>query len=79
GTYPSWFPLVGGNDFLFFRPVFNIADSSITIGFVLFFITQSDLWFPSWKSKNKETPTNPLHNPVLMDPNKANNPDNSTL
>ncbi|MBN1985074.1 MAG: lipoprotein signal peptidase [Prolixibacteraceae bacterium] len=32
GTYPSWLPVVGGNDFLFFRPVFNIADSSITIG-----------------------------------------------
>ena len=32
GTYPSWFPVIGGNDFLFFRPVFNIADSSISIG-----------------------------------------------
>lgn len=32
GTYPRWLPIIGGNDFLFFRPVFNIADSSITIG-----------------------------------------------
>lgn len=32
GTYPSWVPFWGGNNFLFFRPVFNIADSSITIG-----------------------------------------------
>lgn len=32
GRYPSWFPWVGGNPFIFFRPVFNIADSSITIG-----------------------------------------------
>lgn len=32
GTYPSWFPVIGGTDFLFFRPVFNVADSSITIG-----------------------------------------------
>ncbi len=32
GRYPEWFPFWGGNDFLFFRPVFNIADSSITIG-----------------------------------------------
>jgi signal peptidase II len=39
GTYPGWFPLIGGDDFLFFRPVFNIADSSITIGMfsILFF------------------------------------------
>jgi signal peptidase II len=32
GHYPRWFPIIGGNEFLFFRPVFNIADSSITIG-----------------------------------------------
>ncbi|MDD2380438.1 MAG: lipoprotein signal peptidase [Mariniphaga sp.] len=29
---PNWIPFVGGNDFVFFRPVFNIADSSITVG-----------------------------------------------
>ena len=32
GTYPEWFPFWGGQEFIFFRPVFNIADSSITIG-----------------------------------------------
>jgi signal peptidase II len=32
GRYPEWLPFWGGNSFLFFRPVFNIADSSITIG-----------------------------------------------
>lgn len=32
GHYPGWFPVVGGQEFLFFRPVFNLADSSITIG-----------------------------------------------
>ncbi|HBL74396.1 MAG: lipoprotein signal peptidase [Bacteroidetes bacterium GWF2_42_66] len=32
GRYPEWVPFWGGNDFLFFRPVFNIADSSITVG-----------------------------------------------
>ncbi len=32
GHYPQWVPLVGGNEFIFFRPVFNIADSSITVG-----------------------------------------------
>jgi signal peptidase II len=29
---PGWVPFWGGNEFIFFRPVFNIADSSITIG-----------------------------------------------
>lgn len=32
GIFPSWVPFVGGTDFQFFRPVFNIADSSISIG-----------------------------------------------
>lgn len=33
--YPSWFPFWGGQEFIFFRPVFNIADASITIGVIL--------------------------------------------
>jgi signal peptidase II len=32
GAYPDWFPFKAGESFLFFRPVFNIADSSVTIG-----------------------------------------------
>ena len=29
---PEWFPIWGGERFEFFRPVFNIADSAITVG-----------------------------------------------
>ena len=32
GRYPGWMPFFGGNEFIFFRPVFNIADSAITVG-----------------------------------------------
>lgn len=32
---PEWVPAIGGEQFLFFAPVFNIADASITIGFFL--------------------------------------------
>lgn len=32
GHFPSWFPLWKGEEFVFFRPVFNVSDSSITIG-----------------------------------------------
>ena len=35
GFWPDWVPFLGGQGFVFFRPVFNIADSSITIGSVL--------------------------------------------
>jgi signal peptidase II len=41
GTYPSWFPFWSGEEFIFFRPVFNIADSAITIGVVLLLFFQN--------------------------------------
>src|SRR5260221_14567780 len=39
-NWPDWVPGVGGDDFLFFSPVFNVADSSIFIGFVTILIFQ---------------------------------------
>ncbi len=32
GHFPDWFPVWGGEPYLFFRPVFNIADVAITTG-----------------------------------------------
>jgi len=40
GYYPDWMPYLGGDRFLFFSPVFNIADSSIFIGVVSILIFQ---------------------------------------
>ncbi len=34
-TWPEWLPVLGGNSFSFFEPVFNIADSAISVGVVL--------------------------------------------
>ena len=30
--FPSWLPIWGGEHFIFFRPVFNIADAGISVG-----------------------------------------------
>ncbi len=38
--FPDWFPLWGGESFEFFRPVFNIADASISIGVLLILLFQ---------------------------------------
>jgi len=32
GVFPEWVPFWGGDSFLFFRPVFNVADAAITVG-----------------------------------------------
>ncbi|MDD7318116.1 MAG: lipoprotein signal peptidase [Prevotella sp.] len=31
-TWPEWVPFVGGDDYIFFSPVFNFADASISVG-----------------------------------------------
>lgn len=39
-TYPSWFPFVGGDEFEFFSPIFNIADASISVGVITLLLFQ---------------------------------------
>ncbi|MGN6605180.1 MAG: lipoprotein signal peptidase [Ginsengibacter sp.] len=38
--YPSWLPVWGGQPFLFFSPIFNIADASISVGIIAIFVFQ---------------------------------------
>jgi signal peptidase II len=40
GHYPQWFPVWGGEEFIFFRPVFNLADASISVGVIIIFLFQ---------------------------------------
>ena len=56
GRFPEWMPLWGGESFLFFRPVFNIADMAITIG-VLSIIIFHRSFFSSHDAKQQETAT----------------------
>lgn len=53
GHFPSWFPIWGNEEFIFFRPVFNIADSAITVGVLCIILFQSHFFHES------KTPTNP--------------------
>lgn len=38
--FPDWFPFWGGEDFVFFRPIFNIADASISSGVIAILLFQ---------------------------------------
>lgn len=40
GVFPKWFPVWGGEYFEFFRPVFNIADASISVGVIAILLFQ---------------------------------------
>ena len=42
GYFPSWIPIWGGDQFEFFRPVFNIADAAISVGVILILIFQKN-------------------------------------
>ena len=36
--FPNWLPIFGGEHFIFFRPVFNLADAGISVGIILIFL-----------------------------------------
>ena len=40
GTYPEWFPFWAGESFEFFRPVFNVSDTSISAGVISIIVFQ---------------------------------------
>ena len=37
-TWPEWVPFFGGEDFIFFSPVFNFADACVSVGIVVLFL-----------------------------------------
>jgi signal peptidase II len=53
-TWPAWVPVVGGDAFIFFRPIFNIADSAISIGFVLLLLFYRKELSNSLEKKNTD-------------------------
>ncbi len=61
--FPDWFPFWGGEDFEFFRHIFNVADSSIFCGIVLFFI---------FYKKPEGPPIKDSTNPDAFDTNSQN-------
>ncbi|GHT53588.1 lipoprotein signal peptidase [Bacteroidia bacterium] len=55
GHWPSWVPWFGGDGFVFFRYIFNIADASISVGIVAILIFYRDVLSQSFeKEENVE-------------------------
>lgn len=51
-TLPDWFPLWGGERFEFFRPVFNLADTSISVGVIAILLFYRKFFTGSKKKVN---------------------------
>ncbi|MDT0645600.1 lipoprotein signal peptidase [Zunongwangia sp. F260] len=51
GYLPAWIPIWGGEYFTFFEPVFNIADSAISVGVILLLIFNKRA-FPKHEEEN---------------------------
>ena len=40
GSFPAWIPVWGGEEYIFFRPVFNLADAAISVGVIMILLNQ---------------------------------------
>lgn len=68
GHFPAWFPLWSGEDFIFFRPIFNIADASISIGIITILLFQKKFFkgmdkkkVPALKNEDKVVENNEIN------------------
>jgi len=70
GSYPQWIPFLGGDSFIFFRPVFNVADSSITVGVISLLLFQRTFF----KAENEKSVENKKDtNEVISSDTSTNN------
>jgi signal peptidase II len=53
GRFPDWMPIWGGEDFQFFRPIFNLADAAISVGVGIILLFQK-----KFAAKPNHTPVN---------------------
>lgn len=60
--YPSWSPINAGEEFIFFRPVFNLADASISTGVIAIFVFQKRFFKEHIKPEVTDVPAD--HTPA---------------
>lgn len=53
--FPDWVPVWGGEDFEFFRPIFNIADASISAGVISILVFQKKFFKHNDTEKQNST------------------------
>lgn len=53
--FPQWIPIWGGDDFEFFRPIFNLADAAISTGVITILVFQKKFFKPHTDNKSYDT------------------------
>ena len=57
-TWPDWMPVVGGQEFVFFRPIFNFADANVSVGVIaLLIFYRKELSHITFRKQQEESPT----------------------
>ncbi len=58
GELPEWMPFIGGEYFIFFEPIFNLADTFITVGFIMWLV--GSLFFDKRQQNDTTSQTHQL-------------------
>ena len=58
--WPEWMPGVGGEHFIFFQPVFNLADAAISAGIIAFILFYSKYLASNPEEQQKKAENNDL-------------------
>lgn len=66
GILPEWVPFYGGEHFIFFRPVFNIADAAISVGVIIILLFQKRFLLKKADGEHTPAPIEGQH--VVQDP-----------
>ena len=55
--WPEWLPLWGGEHFIFFQPIFNIADAALSVSVVILIIFYSSILGKTGENTGQNTAT----------------------
>ncbi len=53
-NWPDWMPLIGGDYFLFFSPIFNVADAALSVGVAILILFSTKSLSQSLESKGAD-------------------------
>ncbi len=73
GFFPEWLPWLGGQHFIFFRPVFNFADTAITLGVFILIIFQKKLFPKPHIQKTNDSLQTQNDSQAMDDPQSQDN------